>query len=85
METILLTLLGTLIYFVMEFKSRATTEFDFSYWIKDNWINLLLIILVDIAYIMLIGEPTKEIAFVIGLVPNLAADWIGDLIKKYKS
>lgn len=80
---IFLTILGAVIYFLFEFKSRATTSFQFGYWIKQNWYNILTVIACDIAYIQLLGTPSKEIALVLGLLPNLAVDWIQDLIKKY--
>jgi len=78
-------LIGVGLYFFMEFKSRAINTFSLGYWFKDNWINLGILVLANLAYINLIGTPTKEIAFVMGLLPNLAVDWVQDLIGKYKT
>ncbi len=85
MSTILLTLTGAAIYFIMEFQARATTEFQLGYWFKQNYLNVILSGLFYYAYIQLLGDPSKEMAFALGLVPNLLKDWIQDIIKKYSA
>ncbi len=85
MSPILLTVIGALIYFIIEFKAGTVSGFQLGYWIKDNWVNIALIILCDLAWFQVAGEPTKLTALILGLIPNYTVDRIYDLIAKYKT
>ena len=53
---IVLNLLGILIYFLNRFSNRRSKDktFSISFWIKDNWPELLIVLLVDISVMLLL-------------------------------
>lgn len=53
---ILLNILGILIYFLNRYNNRRSKDKSFSinFWVKDNWPELLIVILVDISIMLLL-------------------------------
>lgn len=78
MENLILLLLCLVAYFLFEFKTKSNdAEFNFGYWIKDNWINLALYVVIGgIFYIFRGPELSKGEIIAIGFAPNLLVDWI---------
>lgn len=76
--------LGLMGYFFIEFKARAGTAFNFGYWIKDNWYNVGITLVAVIAYYQLFLPLTKMEALALGLLPNLATDWLQDFMASRK-
>lgn len=82
-----MVVLGFFGYFFLEFKSRAQLgeKFSFPVWIQGNWYNVGITIVAVIAYYQLFKPLTMMEAFAIGLLPNIATDWLQDFIAKMKS
>lgn len=53
---ILLNFLGVMIYFLNRYNNRHSKDKSFSvkFWVRDNWPELLIIILVDISVMLLL-------------------------------
>ena len=53
---ILLNFLGIMIYFLGRFQGRKQKDktFSITFWVKDNWVELLIILLVDISIMLLL-------------------------------
>lgn len=82
---IVLLVLGTIGYFVMEFKLKAANkQFSILYWMKDNWYNIIFGVVCVVAYFMIQESVSKLEAFALGLAPNLIADWAGNMIEMMK-
>ena len=76
---ILMNILGILIYFVNRFANRRARDKSFSvvFWLKDNWPEFSVIMLVDISLLILLL--TNDISIdAIQVVPPIVAQ-IGDL------
>ena len=76
---IILNLLGILIYFLNRFINRRgkNKTFSITFWLKDNWPELLVVLLMDISLMILLltNDVTIDLA---GFIP----DWMvapGDL------
>lgn len=83
---IILLSLGTIGYFVMEFKLRAKDKsFSIPYWISDNWYNVVFSIVCVFAYFIIQDNVSKLEAFTLGLAPNLIADWASGIINQMKN
>ena len=84
-ENTALIIIGVLIYFFAEFKSKHNdTEFSFKYWLKDNWMNIPITLLGVMAYFIVNDSIGKVEAFSIGVAPNLITDWVIDFINRKK-
>ena len=82
---IIATLLGALIYFLMEFKSKKlsfTKDFSILYWLKDNWMNIFTTVACLYAYVYIKEGITKEMAFAIGFGWNKIQDYFQDFLSK---
>lgn len=83
---IVLFLLGTVAYFVMEYKlKRADTTFSIGYWIKDNYYNVVFSACCVTAYFIIQHNVEPLTAFTLGLAPNLIADWAGSIVQSMKN
>jgi purine-cytosine permease-like protein len=53
---IVLNILGILIYFLNRYNNRRSKDKSFSinFWVKDNWPELLIVLLVDISIMLLL-------------------------------
>lgn len=89
METsiIIACLLGVLVYFILEFKTKGFKFGDFSitFWIKDNWLNLITTAIAIWAWLYIKDGLTKEMAFMIGFGWNKIWDYLQDLASKKTS
>ena len=83
---IVLLVLGTIAYFVMEYKlKKGESSFSIGFWIKDNWYNVLFSVSCVVAYFIIQDSVSKLEAFTLGLAPNLIADWVANMIAGMKS
>lgn len=62
---ILLNVIGILIFFLTRFSNRndKTKEIDPIFWLKDNWEELLTVLLFDIGLILLVFQGGFNISF----------------------
>ena len=62
---IILNIIGVLIFFLSRFQGRTdkTKNLSISYWLKDNWGELTIIALFDIALMILVFAGGLEINF----------------------
>lgn len=82
---IVLFLLGTVAYFVMEYKlKQGVSDFSIYYWIKDNWYNVVFSACCVTAYFIIQHNVEPLTAFTLGLAPNLIADWVGSIVANMK-
>lgn len=53
---IVLNILGILIYFLNRYNNRRSKDKSFSinFWVKDNWPELLIVLLVDVSIMLLL-------------------------------
>lgn len=86
-NNLFMVVLGLLGYFFMEFKSRALSgaQWNFGFFVRDNWYNVGITAVAVIAYYQLFLPITKMEALALGLLPNLATDWLQDFIAKWKN
>ena len=85
-ENTLLILLGTILYFTMEFKAKqADHAFSIKIWFQENWYNIVISAVAIPAYFILVDSVGKLEAFGIGLAPNYLVDRINDLSNKYRN
>ena len=83
---IILLSLGTIAYFVMEYKlKQGDSSFSIGYWIRDNWYNVVFSLTCITAYFIIQDSVSKLEAFSLGLAPNLIADWVGNIIQNMKN
>ena len=85
-KTIIISaLLGVLLYFGLEFKTKGFKWADFKaiFWISDNWWNLVLTAVSMYAYLYIKDGITREAAFVIGFAGNKGLDYMQDLKNLY--
>ncbi len=84
-ELLIAAILGVLLYFGLEFKSKGFKWADFkgAFWVKDNWFNLVLSGLAIYTYVYIKDGISKEIAFAIGFAGNKAIDYLQDLKDLY--
>lgn len=83
-ENTLLILFGTILYFVMEFKSKQSdASFSILIWIKNNWYNLIINLVAIASYFILVEDISKLESFAIGLAPNYIVDRLMEMKKKY--
>ena len=63
MKSWVLFFLGTFAYFLNRYNSRKNRKegFDFSYWLKDNWPELLFTFIFDLALVMIALDPDTNI------------------------
>ncbi|MCJ7447916.1 MAG: hypothetical protein MUO72_09495 [Bacteroidales bacterium] len=63
MKNWFLFFLGTLGYFLYRYSTRKEKrpDFDFKFWIKDNWNELLLTFVFDLAAIIILLDPDTAI------------------------
>jgi hypothetical protein len=56
LETLILNIIGILIYFINRFANRTkkTVGFSFTFWLKDNWPELSSTLLFDAALMILL-------------------------------
>jgi hypothetical protein len=70
---ILLNILGIAIYFINRYANRAQKQrpFDYRYWIKDNWPEMVTVLITDIVLMILLFSPGTEINFdeILGTLP----------------
>jgi hypothetical protein len=73
---ILLNVLGMMIFFLLRFNGRAdkAKEPSIGFWMKDNWVELIVILLFDIAFMILGVFGGLKVDFT-KLLPSLP-DWI---------
>jgi hypothetical protein len=82
---IVLFLLGTIGYFVLEYKlKRGEKDFSMGYWIRDNWYNVIFSACCITAYFIIQKNVEPITAFTLGLAPNLIADWAGKIVENMK-
>lgn len=79
----LIIALAMFAYYFMEYKAGNVSPFSMSYWTKDNIMNLIFTFTCVFLWYLVLGIPTKMAALVLGLVPNLAVDWLIDIKNKY--
>lgn len=62
---ILLNFLGIAIYFINRYANRAekSKPFSFRFWLKDNWPEMLTVLITDIVLMILLFSPGTEINF----------------------
>lgn len=83
-ENVLLILFGTILYFVLEFKTRKDTQgFNAVTWLLDNWYNLVINLVAIAAYFILVDKVGKLESFTIGLAPNYILDRLVAMSQKY--
>jgi hypothetical protein len=83
-ENIILILLGSVLYFLTEYKAKCNTAgFSMGYWLKDNWINLVINLVAIPAYFMLRDSIEKPEAFLAGFFPNYLVDKLLDMRDKF--
>ena len=60
---IILNVLGITIYYLNRFENRGDkSKFNLSFWLKDNLIGLIIILLLDLSFMILLLHPeTSEI------------------------
>jgi len=81
---ILMNILGVLIYFLNRFNNRRQKDktFSLSFWINNNWVELLVILLVDISVMILLltNDITLEMAdfmpSMLGKIGDLTISWM---------
>lgn len=58
MKAWLLFFLGTLAYFINRYNGRKNKlpEFDLVFWIKDNWPELILTVIIDLAAMIILMD-----------------------------
>jgi hypothetical protein len=58
MKAWLLFFLGTIAYFISKYASRTdkVKEFNFKFWIKDNWPELLTAVIFDLAAMIILMD-----------------------------
>ena len=63
MKAWILFFLGTLGYFLYRYINRKekATDFTFKFWIKDNWPELLLTFIFDLAAVIILLDPDTKI------------------------
>jgi len=63
MKAWILFALGTLAYFLIRYSRRRNklADFDFKYWIKDNWPELSVILILDIAVMIIFMDAGTNI------------------------
>jgi len=55
-------ILGTLAYFLQRYSNRKVKDsFDFKFWLKDNWNELLLAFIFDLAAMIILLDPDTAI------------------------
>ena len=58
----LMFVLGTLGYFLQRYSNRKDkTSFDFKFWFKDNWNELLIAFIFDLAAMIILLDPETSI------------------------
>lgn len=59
----LLFIIGTLAFFLIRYKGRTdkSKEFDFGFWLKDNWPELAIALLLDIACMIILMQNDTDI------------------------
>ena len=78
-------ILAMLVYYILEYKSGNVSPFSFSYWGKDNIVNLVLTAACVTLWYWVLGVPDKMAALALGLIPNMAVDYIIDFKAKYSN
>lgn len=63
MKAWLLFFMGTLAYFINRYATRCdkTTDFNFKFWVKDNWPELLTALIYDQAAMIIITDAGTSI------------------------
>jgi hypothetical protein len=62
MKAWILFFLGSIAYFLYRFTTRRTkADFDFKFWMKDNWPELLLTFIFDFAAVLILLDPETNI------------------------
>lgn len=83
-ENTLLIIFGTILYFVMEFKSkRSDASFSFVVWLENNWYNLVINLAAIASYFIMIDSVGKLESFAIGFTPNYIVDRLVEMRNKY--
>lgn len=82
-QNIILIILGMMIYFGTEFKTKwGKSDFSFKVFVIQNWVNLIINIAAVLALFMIADNVSKIEAFGMGLMPSWAVDKVQDAVAK---
>ena len=85
LQNVTLLALGFVLYFALYFRAYNTHGFSLAVWFKENWYNLFLVTpLCMAAFFLLSDTVSKWEAFALGVLPNLATDWVLKFVETRK-
>lgn len=81
-ELIVAALFGALFYFILEYVAKKKTGFSLLFWIKDNWINLVVLLAVVSFTSFMEMAMSKWVAAMLGFNLSKIIDYVQDLFTK---